>query len=133
MSIKINPARQEVVVGIVEFGFADVQSGAAAPAIYVPSGAIIVGGSVTVAEAFNSATSDTLDLGDETTANKYAAAVDLATAGRTDLTLDGGVLGADGLLATWTGTGAAPTAGKVRIELRYLVVGRAAFAHGPEK
>lgn len=133
MSIKINPARQEVVAAISDFDHKDVESGVAQAALYVPSGAVVVGGFVAVTEAFNSATSDVLDFGTQGKATLYGADIDLASKGVTAIKPSGVMHGADALLAQWNGEGAAPTAGKVRIVLRYVVSGRAAFAHGPEQ
>lgn len=71
---------------------------------------------------FNSATSDTLSLGDSAAGARYANAVNLRTLGRTALTVTGyrTLPTTRTITATWTGVGAAPTTGSVRVIVEYL-------------
>ena len=133
MPIKKNDSRQEIILAYVDIGFADIPTTATAyEALGLPVGAVVVGGAIVVKTAFNTATSAVLAVGDVTTANRYAAAVDLKTVARTALTLTGFSHSAvqNMLRATPTYVGAAATAGAARLEVQYYVEGRAAFTQG---
>lgn len=133
MSIKKNSGRQELVVAYLDIAFSDVTAyGLAEDAIEIPGNAVITGGEIVVTEAWNSATSATLKLGDAADDDRYtAAAVDLKTLGRTALTLTGFKHAkTESLKALLAQAGAAATKGKARIVVNYYVEGRAAFAQG---
>lgn len=133
MPIKKNDSRQEIILAYVDIGFADIPTTATAyEALGLPVGAVVVGGAIVVKTAFNTATSAVVAVGDVTTANRYAAAVDLKTAARTPLTLTGFTHSSvqNMLRATPTYVGAAATAGAARLEVQYYVEGRAAFTQG---
>lgn len=133
MAIKKNSGRQELIAAHVTIGFADITAyGTAEGAFDLPGNAVLAGGDVTVLTPWNSATTATLKLGDATDDDRYtAAAIDLKTAGRTALTLTGYRHSvAESLKALVAQTGAAATAGKVRITILYYVEGRAAFSQG---
>ena len=133
MTIKKNPARQELIAAHLTIGFADITTyGAAEAAFDLPGNAVLAGGDVTVLTPWNSATTATLKLGDATDDDRYtAAAVDLKTAGRTALTLTGYKhTVAEALKALVAQTGTAATAGQARISILYYVEGRSAFTQG---
>jgi hypothetical protein len=132
MTITKNSGRQELIVATVDIGFADLVSGADLPAIDLPRNAVVTGGDVVVTTAFNSATSDVLDVGDASSENRYLNDANLASAGRTALVPTGFVTTSTqpALTVRWVGAGAAPTAGAVRLTVQYYVKGRAAFAQG---
>ncbi|MDH1475816.1 hypothetical protein N5F13_15005 [Comamonas thiooxydans] len=133
MSIKKNSGRQELVVAYLDIAFSDVTAyGLAEDAIEIPGNAVITGGEIVVTEAWNSATSATLKLGDAADDDRYtAAAVDLKTLGRTALTLTGFKHATtESLKALLAQAGAAATKGKARIAVNYYVEGRASFAQG---
>lgn len=129
MPIKYKSGRQEVVAAILDIDFSDLTQ-ASQDAIAVPAGAIVVGGDITVLTALNS-TTNTISLGDAGSATRYASAVNTKSAGRTALTLTGYKHTADEFLKVVDAiSGDAPTAGKVRITVLYIVDGRAAFSQG---
>jgi hypothetical protein len=134
MTIAYKSGRQEVISAEIEIGYADLLglSGTQQDAIQVPAGARLVSGDVTVLEAFNSATSDVLRIGDAGSATRYAGSdINLAATGRTALTLTGYEHTVEEFIkARWTGTGTAPTAGKFRLSFQYVVKGRVAFSQG---
>ena len=133
MSIKKNSGRQELVVAYLDIAFSDVTAyGVAEDAIEIPGNAVITGGEIVVTEAWNSATSATLKLGDAADDDRYtAAAVDLKTLGRTALTLTGFKhTKTESLKSLLAQAGTAATKGKARIVVNYYVEGRAAFAQG---
>ena len=93
---------------------------------YLPSGAVVIGASAVVSVAFDSATSDVIDIGTSADADGFASAVDISSVGlkaADDLaTSDDLVTTADTLItATWTGAGAAPSAGTVDVIVEYVV------------
>lgn len=133
MPIKLNSGRQELIVAHVTIGYADpIAYGVAEAAIQVPTNAILVGGDVTVLTPWNSATTATLKLGDAADDDRYTASpIDLKTAGRTALTVTGlKYLNISPLKVLLAQTGAAATAGALRIAIQYYVEGRSAFSQG---
>lgn len=132
MAIIKQSARQHIESALLTINYGDpALYGTAEPAIELPPGAEVVGGEIVVDTAFNS-TTNTLTLGDVTSANRYAAAVNIAATGRTALTLTGFVTTTTEryIQANLAYTGAAPTAGSVRIRVDYVVTGRALMAWG---
>lgn len=127
MAVTLNPGRQQSRWAIQTINYADLVSGIAATISNLPVGAMLVGGAIVVNTAFNSATSDTLSLGDSSSATRYANGVNIHATGRTALTLTGykTLPTTRALQATWTGSGAAPSAGSVELHLEYIVSGRA--------
>lgn len=106
-------------------------SGIAFNLFELPAGAIVIGGDIKVLTAFNSATSDTLSIGDSGSATRYASAVSIASAARTALTVPARqVSSTEKVTATWTGSGAAPSAGQVHVSLQYIIPGRAVENQG---
>ena len=99
----------------------------------LPRGAVLLRWTLLTVTAFNS-TTNTLALGDVTSATRYGSAIDLkAAAGtRTALTLTGFVTTAieRAIRANLAQTGGNPTAGAVRISVSYVVAGRSAFSQG---
>lgn len=95
----------------------------------LPAGAIVVGGQISVITAFNSATSDVVDLGDSGSATRYASALNVHTAGGVALSRSDYVLPATGgntgnIKLKWTGVGAAPTAGEILVAVEYVLPGK---------
>lgn len=133
MAIKYRSGRQEVIAATIEIAFNDpAEDGEAENAISLPANAIVVGGDVTVLEAWDSGTSATLKLGDADDDDRYTGTpVNLKNAGRTALTLTGYKHAIDEFLkATFAQEGTAATQGKARITVLYVVEGRAAFSQG---
>lgn len=84
-------------------------------AFVLPTDAIVTGGFIIVDEVF---AAGTLSLGDSTTANRYADAVDLTALAKTDLTVTGLTVEAlNEILATVSGASAT---GKARIYIEYI-------------
>ena len=134
MAIKKISGRQSISYAEVVVNFGDPTAyGTAEDAIELPPGARVVGGDVTIITPFNS-TTNTLALGDVTSATRYGTGIDLkAAAGtRTALTLTGFVTTATerAIRANLAQTGGNPTAGAVRISVSYVVAGRSAFSQG---
>lgn len=120
MSLKISD-RQYPLSAMARFTFADLVSGTAAPVVELPPGAVVTGGMLVIETPFDSATSDTLVVGDADTADRYASAVDGQAAAATALTLTGLVTTTTTDIAlTWTGVGAAPTQGAGYLVVTYI-------------
>jgi len=68
----------------VKYGGLTFENGAANPAelFTLPEGAVIVGWEVNVTAAFNDTGTDLLDIGDGTTANRFADNLDVASLGQ---------------------------------------------------
>lgn len=133
MPITRNSARQELIVAHVDINLADVVSGAAQAAIDVPPGAIVTGGRAITTEAWNSTSTDTLSVGDATSATRYLSGGNIRSlAANVPLVPTGFIHTATEkqITVTWTSGGGTPTTGKVRLEVHYFVRGRAAFSQG---
>ena len=135
MPITKNTGRQGPIDGFVTLVFGDVVNGVAQAAVKMKSNCVVTGGDLVVTTAFNSATSDTLAVGDALVPNRYLTATTIAALGRTALVPTGytTVIGAnaaassDQVYVTWTGVGAAPSAGALRLRVTYIDLLRAEF------
>ena len=131
MALTPSSARQSIICATASFTYADLATGVETPAVQVPQGAIVLGGFLVIDTAFNSGTSDTLTVGDATTADRYKAAINGQSAALTALIPTGlEYTVQDSVTVTNTIVGAAPTAGAGRLVLYYIVDGRAAFSQG---
>jgi hypothetical protein len=132
MAITQSTARQYRLVADFPLNFADFAglSGVAQAAVKLPAGAVVHGGRVFTDTAYNSATSDTLSIGDAGSATRFvnANATVLRTAGvQAEFAAAGnGVKYVAGgtVLISWTGVGAVPTAGASRVYIEYSVDGK---------
>lgn len=133
MPIKKNSARQELIQAYVDINLADVTSGVDYEAMDLPVGAVIVDGSTVTTEAWNSTSTDVLDVGDSGSQNRYlndgnirslGARVALVPTGKVHTAAD------NKLTVRWVSGGGTPSTGKVRLEVTYYVLGRAAFSQG---
>ena len=103
----------------------EITSGSAVNIDYLPAGAVVVGASAVVVTAFNSATSDVLDIGTSGDGDGFATDLDISAVGlkaadelatSNDLYASTATL----LTATWTGAGTAPTAGHVVVIVEFM-------------
>lgn len=133
MPITKNPARQEVIHAYVDIGVADVVNNVAQAAIELPVGAEVLSGHLVTKEAWNSTSSDVMDVGDASSATRYLTDGNIrALNARVPLVPTGFVTTPTerNLTVTWTSGGGSPTTGKTRLEVQYIVQGRAAFSQG---
>jgi hypothetical protein len=134
MSFVINSGRQNKVVAEQRIKAEDLVSGTPLKVMYLPGGAYDIAGKVIPLTAFNSATSDTVDVGTSDSGNAYGndlsvhAAAPQALSGFPNV-IDGG----QWLYLTWTGTGAAPTAGEIVLKVEYAELDRSQFDEGVNK
>jgi hypothetical protein len=125
MAITLSPDRQTILVASKTVAYGDLTDATAVACFDVPAGAIVVGGDVTVTTAWNSATSDVLDVGDGDSAARYNDDINIAATGRTALGLTGyKYTAADTIDLRWESVGTAATAGSFRIHLWYIIEGR---------
>lgn len=135
MAITKNSGRQEVVAAKVTLTYATLADDAAVAegVIQVPEGATVIGGFINVKTAFNSTTSDVLDIGDGGDDDRYTATpINLQVAGVTALDITGYQYTAqDDIDVEWTaGSTGTATAGEAELIVQYVVDGRAAFSEG---
>lgn len=100
-------------------------------AIDLPHNAILISGDVTVKEAFDSETSDAIDVGDAALVTRYKSAGDLQTLGRIALVPTGFVTtGVTPVTVRWKRLpdDTAPTVGQARLTVSYAVKGRGSFS-----
>ena len=133
MTIKKNSARQCPNTAWVDINLADIAADVAAPAIELPVGAVVLSGQIITTEAWNSTTSDVMDLGDTASAARYLTDGNIRAMGaRVPLVATGFVhTAANNTLAVrWPSGGGTPTTGKVRLEVTYYTQGRAEYSQG---
>lgn len=120
---------QDGDVAIVEFDYHDFKAGVFVPVMKLPVGAYPVEAALVVTQASNAGTTDTLSVGTAAAPAVNLAATDVKTAGKTafaSLAVASGVT----LGITRATTGAAPTAGKGFIFIRYITPGIADYIMG---
>jgi len=129
-----------VVADVVEkttlITYDQLTSGAAyTTGIALPVGSVVLDGSIAIAAAFNSGTSDVIVVGDVTTANRYVASTDIHTGATTPIPFvpTGFVNTAtqSALKVTWTKVGASPSAGSLVVTVRYYIAQDAAVIDLP--
>lgn len=128
MAISKDVGRQYPLVARVPFTYADFgASGVAEQAVDTPAGAKVIGGELVITTAFNSATSDAIDVGDGVTPGRYLSAQDVKTAaGRFALVpTNYSYAEKDTIDIEWTGVGTAPTQGAGYLLLQYILEDRA--------
>lgn len=126
VALKPSTARQYALTAEVEIDFRNVEdTGVAVTAVRLPYGAQVVGGSLIVDTAWNTTGTATLSVGDSTTANRYANAVNLKSAARTALTLTGFVSDGSDIRVTPALADTAATVGKARLLVQYVIKDRA--------
>ncbi len=125
MSIQKQGGRQWPLVAKMAFGYADHGvSGTPEDAVDVPAGASVIRASVTITEAYDSGTSDVLDVAG---AGVTLAAVDATALGTTEASaIDSTALTAKGAVSLeWTGAGAPPAQGAGFLLIEYVQEGKA--------
>ena len=131
MPITKNTARQCPSFAWVDINLADLASGVDVEAIDLPPNAVITSGQTVTTEAWNSTTSDVLDVGDSGSQNRYLNDGNIRALGaRVALVPTGYVYTGGALTVRWVSGGGTPTTGKVRLEVEYFVKGRAESTFG---
>ena len=108
-------------------------SGVAQAAFSIPPNAIVTGGAIVTRTAVNSATSDVLSVGDAASAARYLSASNIHATGVAALVHTGYLVpqnapgASSDITVTWTGVGAAPSAGQVEVRIDYIQRGRGEY------
>jgi hypothetical protein len=131
MTITKNINRQCVNVAYVDINLADVTSGVDAAAISLPPNSVVLGGSLATTEAWNSTTSDVMDVGDAGSQNRYLNDGNIRSLGALVPLVPTGFVHTGGdLTVRWVSGGGTPTTGKVRLTVEYIQLGRGEATYG---
>jgi hypothetical protein len=125
MSI-LTSARQYALRAVVNYTQAELPTAVGVPVLVLPQGAIVTSIMNVIDTAFNSVTSDTLDVGDVTAADRYISNDDAKAAGATAGVATGFATTATEttLVITNTAVGTEGTLGVGRLVVEYIVTGR---------
>ena len=126
MAISIPDTRQYPLVAYASFALADTASGVGVAVFALPQNAVVTGGQVIIDTAYDSGTSDAIEVGDAGDNNRYLTTTSVAAAGRTALVPTGyQVANANrNIEIEVTSAGTAATEGSGRIQVEYIVEGR---------
>lgn len=132
-ALKRVSGRQHKIFAYIDVVLANLATTVALPLINVPAGAVITAGGLVVSAAFNSTSTDVIDIGDSGSANRYLNDGNIHTTGLVALvpthyqyTAPTDVTG------TWVSGGGTPTTGAFRFWIEYYQAGRAQFAQGSD-
>ena len=130
MAITKNAGRQEAIVAYVDIALADLSTGVDYTAINLPIDAVIIGGDIVATTAFDSTSTDVVDVGDSASENRYLNDGSVHTAIRTALVPTGYTTLATTRAVTvrWVSGGGTPTVGAFRLTVEYFVLDRAEFS-----
>ena len=126
MALTKTSGRQPVLSATIPFTFEDFTSGVAVEAIDLPGGAYIVGGEVVITTAFNTSSSDALEVGDSSAVNALKSSFSVQSTGITALVpYQGSIATKDAVTLELTSVGTAATAGAGFLRVSYVIDGRA--------
>lgn len=127
MAITKDALVQNVVHKFVTINLADVTTGTDFAAIDIPPNSVILSGSLYTTEAWNSTTSDVMDVGDSASQNRYLNDGNIRSlAAMVALVPTGFVHPGGSLTVRWVSGGGTPTTGKVRLGVSYAQIGQGA-------
>ena len=120
-----NSGRQYPLIAVVELGFADLPAGEATEIFELPHGAVVIGGDFVVTQVGDGAVSETMDIGDTASGDRYADGVNAKALARTALTITGfKTSGKTAITATRIEGGAAAMQGTYRFTVLYMQTDR---------
>ena len=126
MAINKNPYAQDVRVKTVDINLADLTSGIDVAAMDIPANAVILAGHCYTTEAFNSTSTDVLDVGDAGSQARYLNDGNIRSAAALVPLVPTGIAHPGGSLTVrWVSGGGTPTTGKLRLVVQYITLGRA--------
>ena len=127
MAITAPDTRQWALVATVDFSFADFVSGVGQVACALPQNAVVTGGAIIIDTAFNGSVSVGAEVGDVGVVARYLGATSVLSTGLTALVPTGyAVENANrDVLIEITEGGTASSAGAGRLQVEYVVEGRA--------
>lgn len=117
----------EVVSKSVTIGYADVVQNTAQGAIDIPPNSVILSGHISTLTAWNSTTSDVMDVGDSASATRYLTDGNIRAAAANVALVPTGFVHTGGALTVTHTAGAAATAttGSSRLTVTYVTLGKA--------
>ncbi len=125
MAITKDALVQNVVHKFVTINLADVTTATDFAAIDIPPNSVILSGSLYTTEAWNSTTSDVMDVGDSASQNRYLNDGNIRSlAALVALVPTGFVHPGGSLTVRWVSGGGNPTTGKVRLGVTYAQIGQ---------
>ena len=125
MAITKDANVQAVVSKTVTINLADVTTGVDYEAIDLPPNSIIQYGALYTTEAWNSTTSDVLDVGDSASQNRYLNDGNIRSANALVALVPTGFVHPGGpLTVRWVSGGGVPTTGKVRLTVNFIQLGK---------
>lgn len=131
----VNVGRQTVLAAKREFTISDLAEGVATPLIYLKPGTRILRGFLDITEAFDSTSTDTIDVGDTETPDpdRYTdSPISVHTTGLTALNApkaDAVIATAEAITITWESGGGSPTAGAGVLYVEYVEDARTTEFH----
>lgn len=122
----LTDARQYPLVAVASFTQAELPTGVAVPAVQLPQGSVVTKIAVVIDTAFDSVTSDTIDVGDASVADRYDSTVNAQTVGQDDGVPTGfeTTSSEPEILLTNTQVGGEGSAGAGRLIVEYVIAGR---------
>lgn len=128
MAITKDFNRQCPMVAMVNINLADVTSATDLAAITLPPNSIVLSGELVTTQAWDSTSTDVMDVGDSASQNRYLNDGNIRTlAARVALVPTGYVHPGGDITVRWTSGGGTPTTGKVRLSVTYVQIGRAEY------
>ena len=128
MAITKDFNRQCPMVAMVNINLADVTSATDLAAITLPPNSIVLSGELVTTQAWDTTSTDVMDVGDSASQNRYLNDGNIRTlAARVALVPTGFVHPGGDITVRWTSGGGTPTTGKVRLSVTYVQIGRAEY------
>lgn len=126
MTIVKDFSRQKLNVAIFDILMSDLTSAEQSGVVIdMPVGSVISFGDLVTTQAWNSTSTDVIDVGDATSATRYVTDANIrALAARVALVPTGFVSTGEGLRVTWTSGGGTPSTGKTRLMVGYYTIGK---------
>ena len=125
MAITKDANVQAVVSKTVTINLADVTTGVDIEAMDLPPNSVIQSGSLYTTEAWNSTTSDVLDVGDSVTQNRYLNDGNIRALGAVVALVPTGYVSAGKPILVTPVFADAVTVGSLRLQVQYIIGGRA--------
>lgn len=126
MAITKDSSVQNVEVKAVTINLADVTTGVDVSAIDLPPNSVITSGSLYTTEAWNSTSTDVMDVGDAASQNRYLNDGNIRSLAALVALVPTGFVHTGGpITVRWVSGGGSPTTGKVRLIIEYVTLGKA--------
>lgn len=126
MAITKDSSVQNVEAKAVTISLADVTTGVDYSAMDLPPNSVITSGSLFTTEAWNSTSTDVMDVGDGASQNRYLNDGNIRAVNALVALVPTGFVHTGGpITVRWVSGGGTPTTGKVRLIVEYVTLGKA--------